>query len=99
MVQAPGEIFASIGLIAKDYLSRSNNVLIQGVTNDTIGYIIPANQYDLFASQGGGLVGNAAGTSNYEEALSLGRCTGELVTNAMLEVGAQLGVMGEGEAR
>lgn len=99
VVQSPGEIFASIGLIAKDYLSRSNNVLVQGITNDTIGYIIPANQYDLFASQGLGLVNNAAEVGNYEEALSLGKCTGEIVTNAMLDMGAQLGVMGEGEDR
>jgi hypothetical protein len=99
VVQSPGEIFASIGLIVKDYLSRSNNVLVQGVTNDTIGYIIPANQYDLFASQGLGLANNAAEVGNYEEALSLGRCTGELVTNAMLDMGKQLGVMGEGEGR
>ena len=99
IVQSPGEIFASIGLIVKDYLSRSNNVLVQGVTNDTIGYIIPANQYDLFASQGLGLVNNAAEVGNYEEALSLGKCTGEIVTNAMLDMGKQLGVMGEGEGR
>jgi hypothetical protein len=72
VVQSPGEIFASIGLIVKDYLSRSNNVLVQGVTNDTLGYIIPANQYDLFASQGLGIANNAAETGNYEEALSLG---------------------------
>jgi hypothetical protein len=99
IVQSPGEIFASIGLIVKDYLSRSNNVLVQGITNDTIGYIIPANQYDLFASQGLGLVNNAAEVGNYEEALSLGKCTGEIVTNAMLDMGQQLGVMGEGEGR
>jgi len=99
VVQSPGEIFASIGLIVKDYLSRSNNVLVQGVTNDTIGYIIPANQYDLFASQGLGLANNAAEIGNYEEALSLGKCTGEIVTNAMLDMGKQLGVMGEGEGR
>lgn len=99
VVQAPGEIFASIGLITKDYLSRSNNVLIQGITNDTIGYIIPANQYDVFASQGVGITNNATDAGNYEEALSLGKCTGEIVTNAMLDMGAKLGVMGEGEAR
>lgn len=97
IVQAPGEIFASIGLITKDYLSRSRNVLIQGVTNDTIGYIIPANQYDVFGSQGLGLANNADGLGNYEEALSLGNCTGELITNAMLAMGKILGVMGEGE--
>ena len=97
IVQAPGEIFASIGLIVKDYLSRSNNVLIQGITNDTIGYIVPANQYDLFSSQGAGLVHNAASTGNYEEALSLGKCTGEIVTNAMLAMGKELKVLGEGE--
>ncbi len=99
VVQSPGEIFASIGLIVKDYLSRSNNVLVQGMTNDTLGYIIPANQYDLFASQGLGLANNAAEVGNYEEALSLGRCTGEIVTNGMLDMGARLGVMGEGEGR
>lgn len=97
LVQAPGEIFASIGLITKDYLSRSNNVLVQGIVNDTIGYIIPDNQYDLFSSEGLGLAHNALGTGNYEEALSLGGCTGELITNAMLEMGRTLGVMGEGE--
>lgn len=99
VVQAPGEIFASIGLIVKDYLSRSRNVLVQGVTNDTIGYIVPANQYDLFASQGVGLVNNAAEVGNYEEALSLGKCTGEVVMNAMLDMGQELQVMGEGEGR
>jgi hypothetical protein len=99
IVQAPGELFASIGLIVKDYLSRSQNVLVQSVTNDTIGYIVPANQYDLFASQGVGLVNNAAEVGNYEEALSLGKCTGEIVTNALLDMGAQLGVIGEGEGR
>ena len=99
VVQSPGEIFASIGLIVKDYLSRSNNVLVQGITNDTIGYIIPANQYDVFASQGLGLANNAGEIGNYEEALSLGKCTGEIVTNAMLDMGKQLKVMGEGEGR
>ena len=97
IVQAPGEIFASIGLIVKDTLSRSSNVLVTAEANDTLGYMIPANQYDLFASQGTGLANNAAGTGNYEEALSLGRCSGEIVLKAMLQMGAQLGVMGEGE--
>jgi hypothetical protein len=97
LVQAPGEVFASIGLIVKDALSRSSNVLVNAVANDTLGYMIPANQYDLFASQGVGLANNAVGTGNYEEALSLGRCSGEIVMKAMLQMGAQLGVMGEGE--
>ena len=97
LVQAPGEVFASIGLIVKDALSRSSNVMVNAVANDTLGYMIPANQYDLFASQGAGLANNAAGTGNYEEALSLGRCTGEIVMKAMLQMGAELGVMGEGE--
>ena len=97
LVQAPGEIFASIGLVVKDALSRSNNVLVSAMANDTLGYMIPANQYDLFASQGAGIANNATGTGNYEEALSLGRCTGEIVQKAMLRMGAELGVMGEGE--
>jgi hypothetical protein len=97
LVQGPGEMFASMGLIVKDALSRSSNVLIASMANDTLGYMMPANQYDLFASQGMGLVGNIAKTSNYEEALSLGRCSGEIVMKAMLELGVELGVMGEGE--
>jgi hypothetical protein len=97
LVQAPGEIFASIGLIVKDALSRSSNVMVAAMANDTLGYMIPANQYDLFASQGAGLANNATNAGNYEEALSLGRCSGEIVMKAMLQMGAQLGVMGEGE--
>lgn len=97
IVQAPGEIFASIGLVVKDALSRSNNVLVSAMANDTLGYMIPANQYDLFASQGLGIANNATGAGNYEEALSLGRCSGEIVQKAMLRMGAELGVMGEGE--
>ena len=97
LVQAPGEIFATIGLVVKDALSRSNNVLVSAMANDTLGYMIPANQYDLFASQGLGLANNASNAGNYEEALSLGRCTGEIVQKAMLRMGAELGVMGEGE--
>jgi hypothetical protein len=97
LVQGPGEMFASMGLIVKDALSRSSNVLFTSMANDTLGYMMPANQYDLFASQGLGLVGNVTKTWNYEEALSLGRCSGEIVMKAMLELGAELGVMGEGE--
>jgi hypothetical protein len=62
-----------------------------------VSLAIEANTYDLFASQGGGLIGNNLRTSNYEEALSLGRCSGEIVMKAMLELGVELGVMGEGE--
>lgn len=97
LVTAPGEIFASISATVKDYLSRSSNAFILGMANDTLGYMIPSNQFDLTASQGAGIANNATGTGNYEEALSLGRCTGDIVMNAMLEIGAQLGTMGEGE--
>jgi hypothetical protein len=97
LVQGPGEMFAEMGLIVKDALSRSSNVLFASMANDTLGYMMPANTYDLFASQGGGLIGNNLRTSNYEEALSLGRCSGEIVMKAMLELGVELGVMGEGE--
>lgn len=97
LVQAPGEIFASISGTVKDYLSRSSNVLVMAMANDTLGYMIPANQYDMFASQGLGIANNAIGLANYEEALSLGRCTGDIVMKAMLQMGAQVGAMGEGE--
>lgn len=97
LVQAPGELFASIALVTKDYLSRSNAVFVQAMTNDTLGYMVPANQFDQTAGQGGGLAHNIFGTGNYEEALSLGRCTGDIVAGAMLEMGERLGVMGEGE--
>jgi hypothetical protein len=99
IITAPGEPFSSIGLITKDYLSKTRNVLILGLTNDTVGYLIPREQYDETAAQGLGLVHNATDTGNYEEALSLGRCAGDVVQNAMLEAGAALGVMGNGEGR
>jgi hypothetical protein len=89
---------SSISLITKDYPSKSRNVLVMGFANDTLGYMTMVNQHDLTAAQGLGLLHNAAGTANYEEALSLGPCNGEIVLNAMLEMGAQLGVMGEGES-
>ena len=47
LMQAPGEIFASISLTTKDYLSRARNVMVLGMANDHIGYIIPAEQYDV----------------------------------------------------
>ena len=51
MMQAPGEIFASISLTTKDYLSRARNVMVFGMANDHIGYIIPAEQYDVRGSE------------------------------------------------
>jgi hypothetical protein len=44
IMQAPGEIFSSISLTTKDYLSRARNVMVFGMSNDHIGYIIPAEQ-------------------------------------------------------
>jgi hypothetical protein len=40
IMQAPGEIFSSISLTTKDYLSRARNVMVFGMSNDHIGYII-----------------------------------------------------------
>lgn len=97
LVTAPGEIFASISTTVKDHLSRSSNAFVLGMANDTLGYMIPSNQYDLTGAQGLGLANNATNLGNYEEALSLGRCTGDIVMKAMLEVGQALGTMGEGE--
>lgn len=97
IIQAPGELFASIGLVVKDYMSRSNDVLVLAMTNDTLGYMIPSNQYDTTGSQGLGIANNMTDLGNYEEALSLGSCTGDLVMSAMIEAGAAVGVIGEGE--
>ena len=99
IITAPGEIFASIAVTTKDMLSKSSNVLIFGLTNDTVGYLIPREQYDESAAQGLGFANNATDLGNYEEALSLGRCAGDTVQNVMLEAGAALGVMGSGEGR
>lgn len=99
IISAPGEIFSSIAVTTKDYLSKTSNVFILGMTNDTLGYLIPRQQYDETAAQGLGLANNATDLGDYEEALSLGRCAGDTVQNAMLEVGAELGVMGSGEGR
>jgi hypothetical protein len=99
VLAAPGEIFSSIGLITKDYLSKSSNVLVFGQTNDTLGYLMPREQWDASGAQGVGLVNNAIDTGNYEESLNIGECAGDTVQNALLEVGRTLGVMGAGERR
>ena len=97
IITAPGEIFASIAVTTKDYLAKTRNVMIFAMANDTVGYLIPYEQYDETAAQGAGFANNATDLGNYEEALSLGRCAGDTVQNKMLEVGAELGVMGSGE--
>jgi len=99
IITAPGEIFSSIAVTTKDYLSKTRNVLIFGMTNDTVGYLIPYEQYDETGAQGAGFANNASDLGNYEEALSLGRCAGDYVQNVMLEAGTDLGVMGSGEGR
>lgn len=102
IITAPGEIFSSIAVTTKDYLSKTRNVMVFGMSNDMVGYLIPYEQYDETAGQGAGLANNATDLGNYEEALSLGRCAGDVVQNAMLELGENdggLGVMGSGESR
>lgn len=99
IMQSPGEAFASIALTTKDYLSRARSVLFIGLANDQVGYIIPAEQYDLRGANAAGLAQPSARITNYEESLSLGRCAGDMVQNGLLEIGDTLGVMGDGERR
>ena len=99
MMQAPGEIFASISLTTKDYLSRARNVMVFGMANDHIGYIIPAEQYDIRGANAVGIAQPSLEMTNYEESLSTGRCTGDQIQNALVEIGANLNVMGPGEGR
>jgi hypothetical protein len=97
MMQAPGEIFASISLTTKDYLSRARNVMVFGMANDHIGYIIPAEQYDIRGANAVGIAQPSLEMTNYEESLSTGRCTGDQIQNKLVEIGANLGVLGPGE--
>jgi hypothetical protein len=99
ILQSPGEAFSSISATTKDYLSRARNVMIIGLANDQIGYIIPAEQYDLRSANAVGLLEPSIGAANYEESLSTGRCTGDQIQNAFIEIGAELGVLGDGEGR
>jgi hypothetical protein len=99
ILQSPGEAFASISATTKDYLSRARNVMMIGLANDQIGYIIPAEQYDLRAANAAGLTAPSHEMTNYEESLSTGRCTGDQVQNAFIDIGTKLGVMGDGEGR
>lgn len=99
IMQAPGEIFASISLTTKDYLSRSRNVMVFGMANDHIGYIIPAEQYDVRGANAVGIAQPSIEMTNYEESLSTGRCTGDQIQNALIEIGAELDVLGAGEGR
>lgn len=95
----PGEAFSSIASTTKDYLSRSRVTMLIGLANDTIGYIIPSEQYDMRGANPSGLAQPSLEMANYEESLSSGRCTGDQVQNALLEIGQSLGVMGDGEGR
>ena len=99
MMQAPGEIFASISLTTKDYLSRARNVMVFGMANDHIGYIIPAEQYDVRGANAVGIAQPSIEMTNYEESLSTGRCTGDQIQNALVEIGSNLNVLGSGEGR
>jgi hypothetical protein len=99
MMQAPGEIFASISLTTKDYLSRARNVMVFGMANDHIGYIIPAEQYDARGANAVGIAQPSIEMTNYEESLSTGRCTGDQIQNALVEIGTALDVLGAGEGR
>ena len=98
-MQAPGEIFASISLTTKDYLSRARNVMVFGMANDHIGYIIPAEQYDIRGANAAGIAQPSLEMTNYEESLSSGRCTGDQIQNALVEIGTSLDVLGPGESR
>lgn len=98
-MQAPGEIFSSISLTTKDYLSRARNIMVFGMANDHIGYIIPAQQYDIRAANAAGIAAPSHNLTDYEESLSTGRCTGDQVQNALIEIGENLGVLGDGEGR
>lgn len=95
----PGEIFASISVITKDYLSKTRNVMVFGNANDHLGYIIPAQQYDVRAANAGGLAAPSHNMTDYEEALSTGRCTGDQVQNALLDIATDFGIVGIGEGR
>jgi hypothetical protein len=99
IMQTPGEIFASISLTTKDYLSRSRNVMVLGMSNDHIGYIIPKEQYDTRGANAVGIAQPSIEMTNYEESLSTGSCTGDQVQNALVEIGQNLGVLGSGESR
>jgi hypothetical protein len=97
IMQAPGEIFSSISTITKDYLSRSRNVMVLGMANDHLGYIIPAQQYDLRAANAAGIAAPSHSMTDYEESLSTGRCTGDQIQNHLIEIGKALGLLGVGE--
>jgi hypothetical protein len=97
IMQAPGEIFSSISTITKDYLSKTRNVMVLGMANDHLGYIIPAQQYDIRAANAAGIAAPSHNMTDYEESLSTGRCTGDQIQNHLIEIGQALGLLGVGE--
>lgn len=97
IMQAPGEIFSSISTITKDYLSKTRNVMVLGMANDHVGYIIPAQQYDIRAANAAGIAAPSHSMTDYEESLSTGRCTGDQIQNHLIEIGKALGLLGVGE--
>jgi hypothetical protein len=73
--------------------------MVLGMSNDHIGYIIPAEQYDVRGANAAGIAQPSLEMTNYEESLSTGRCTGDQIQNALVEIGAELDVLGVGEGR
>lgn len=64
MVTLPGEALTNLGLSIRDLMPGKHKMLL-GLTHDTLGYLIPESEWD--------------DKTKYEEAVSLGRKTGDMV--------------------
>jgi hypothetical protein len=67
MVTLPGEALANLGLDIRDLMPGKHKMLL-GLTHDTLGYLIPSSEWS---------------TTGYEETVSLGRETGDIVRSTI----------------
>jgi hypothetical protein len=72
-ITAPGEALTRLGLPLKEALGSPYRLFL-GLTYDTLGYLIPADEW---------MTGR---NNNYEETVSLGREAGPTVSAALLDL-------------
>jgi hypothetical protein len=70
MVTAPGEAITGLGLDLRKVMDNEYSMIL-GLTHDTLGYLIPENEWD---------------TRKYEEQVSIEKAAGEKVRNVVLEL-------------
>lgn len=70
LVTIPGELFPELGNVLREKMSSEYKFLI-GLCNNEIGYIVPKEEWE---------------NDGYEESMSLGKSTGEILLNSLFKL-------------